>query len=277
MKFKYTKFFICLTAVSLFTGCSSICDEEPENQKACPPRVGCEAQQAPFNQVGLPIQSVIQSNPSDAFVLVNDVCIGKTPLSGIQLNQFDKVELYKAGCSPLNFTLTGNSLPSCVFNLQPTNPQLFNLLANANVRFVYRPEGLRIEPANLPVFANAAFVIFDPNQGRDITLTVGKISSNYLTLHAGSGGSFVYPITRSAPVNPPAVPNMQPTNSPYQATAYGNAAQNPQSPVMQNFQYRTPVQGATNTVYNMPPASQQMTLPAPAYTPTPAAYPVYAQ
>lgn len=268
MKLKYSKALACLSVALLFTGCSSVWDEEPETQKESTPRVGCESQQMPLNQVGLPLQSVVQSNPSDAFVLVNDVCIGKTPLSGLQLNQFDRVELYKPGFAPMNFTLAGNTLPSCIFNLQPTNTRLFNLLANANVRFVYRPEGLRIEPANLPVFANAAFVIFDPNQGKDVTLAVGKIASNYVVLNSGAGESFTYPITRVAPANPPAVPNVQPTNSPYQNCMYGNAAQNPQAPVMQNFQFRTPV-GVQSPMYSGAPTSQSNMTPNMPYQPMP--------
>ena len=224
-------------ATSLLCACTSVEDTSDVDKSQDTPRVGSESTMQPLANTPAELAGTLQSSPSGALVLINDVYVGTTPIGNLSVNQFDRVEIYKQGFEPLLFTLTTPSTPYCLFKLNTTNSRIYNLLVSANARFVYRPEGLRLEPANLPVFTNAAFVIFDSAVGKDLQLNVVKITAHYIVLQTNDGITCVYPILRGLPANPPSIPNSQPTNSPYFNTAYGNSAMNPQASVMPNMSF----------------------------------------
>lgn len=250
--------YLPLLSLMLF-GCTST--EEAPNVDQITPKVGAETTMSALSQRQVATIGTLQSNPAGAYVLVNDVYVGTTPLGSVSVNQFDRIEIYKHGYEPLQFTLTTPDLPSCQFLLNSTNARIYNLLVSANARFVYRPDGLRLEPANLPVFVNSAFVAFDPAIGRDIQLNVKRITGHYVVVQTNDGVSCVYPIVRGTPANPPLVQNSQPTSSPYKATSYGTSALNPQAQVMPQVSF--PATGV--------PAQAPTTVNANALT----AYPIY--
>ena len=234
--------YLPLLSLMLF-GCTST--EEAPNVDQITPKVGAETTMPALSQRQVATIGTLQSNPAGAYVLVNDVYVGTTPLGSVSVNQFDRIEIYKHGYEPLQFTLTTPDLPSCQFLLNSTNARIYNLLV----------------PANLPVFVNSAFVAFDPAIGRDIQLNVKRITGHYVVVQTNDGISCVYPIVRGTPANPPLVQNSQPTSSPYKATSYGTSALNPQAQVMPQVSF--PATGV--------PAQAPTTVNANALT----AYPIY--
>lgn len=261
------KLISLILASSVLCACSSVEDTSTVDKVQNSPHVGSESAMQPLVNTPAESAGTLQSSPSGAFVLVNDVYVGATPVGNLSLNQFDRVEIYKQGYEPLLFTLTTPSTPNCLFQLNGTNARIYNLLVSANARFVYRPEGLKLEPANLPVFTNAAFVIFDSAVGKDLQLNVKKITAHYVILQTNDGISCVYPILRGTPANPPSIPNSQPTASPYLNTAYGNAAMNPQAAIMPNVSFPNTAVPAIMPRYPQLPPKQEVipTSPLPHY------------
>lgn len=193
--------------------------------------------------------SLLNTYPEGAMVLLNNVCVGHTPITNLDTVANDTIELYRPGYKPLKFKANTSNSPACSFVLEENDKYMQDLLLKAHVRFVARPDGLRLEPANLPVYRNGSFVIFDNAVGQDVHFVVEGITQQYVKLRTNTGIQLWFPIVKQPlPNNPPVVPNVPPTNAvgttyfqqgvgypSHVGTMYGNSSQNVQAPVMPQY------------------------------------------
>lgn len=103
--------------------------------------------------------------------------------------------IYTPGYEPAHHVIENGEPFNASIPLLPSNRRYFSLLENAKAKFISDGKSVHLESTGAPAGRGSSFVIFDPDAGRDVKLSVIEANPLYVKFKTNDGVEFSYPVT----------------------------------------------------------------------------------